>query len=480
MKYNFHKILALAVTMTILASTIIVGTTGKAAASPVNPNASQEVRDLLSYLYSVSGNKIISGQHNKVSDPDYYSDKIYTITGKYAGIWGCDFSYGSDLSTYRQELVNEAKRQWSAGSIVTLMYHQVFPTDSDTAGWNSCHPGSPISQDLFNNVVTPGTTEYNAWKAKMDTIASYLQQLEDAHVPVIWRPYHEMNGGWFWWGQQPKYKDLYIQTYNYLTNTKGLNNLIWVWNANSTPSSTYYPGSSYVDVVATDIYGGNSKFTSTTYNTCLSIANGKPIAVAECGDLPYNSTLDSQPEWAWLMLWDESNTDYNSDTEIKSFINYSRTLTRDEINIGSSPTPTPTPISTTIYEAEDLTKTASDTTNVVSDSTASGGSWVSLVANTTGDYIQFTVNVTQTGTYNVKYRYKAYNSRGKYQLSIGGTNQGSEVDQYASSATWREVDLGNVSFSSTGSKTFKFSVTGKNSSSSGYTGSVDYIKLTKQ
>ena len=145
-----------------------------------------------------------------------------------------------------------------------------------------------------------------------------------------------------------------------------------------------------------------------------------------------------------------------------------------------TPTPTPTPISTTIYEAEDLTKTASDTTNVVSDSTASGGSWVSLVANTTGDYIQFTVNVTQTGTYNVKYRYKAYNSRGKYQLSIGGTNQGSEVDQYASSATWREVDLGNVYFSSTGSKTFKFSATGKNSSSSGYTGSVDYIKLTKQ
>ena len=349
-KKIFSVIVAITMIAALAVPVVFFQKSAEAAVGPVNPNASQEARDLLNYLYNIKGMNIISGQHNKVSDPDYWSDKVYSITGKYTGLWGCDFSYGSNLSTYRQNLVNEAIEQWNNGAIVTIMYHQVFPTDDDTAGWNSVHPNSPIAQSKFNLVVTPGTAEYNAWKAKWDTIATYLQQLEDAKVPVLFRPYHEMNGGWFWWGQQPKYADLYKQTYNYLTNTKGLNNILWVWNANGTPSSTYYPGSSYIDVLATDVYGGN--FSSTIYNTMNSIANGKLISLGEVGDLPSISTLQSsQPNWVWFMMWDESGADYNTDAEIQAAINHSYTLTRNEIPhplpySGGTNTPTPTPTAT--------------------------------------------------------------------------------------------------------------------------------------
>jgi mannan endo-1,4-beta-mannosidase len=100
----------------------------------------------------------------------------------------------------------------------------------------------------------------------VDVIASYLSQLQDAHVPVLWRPYHEMNGVWFWWCDQKGengFKKLWIMMYDYMVNHHHLNNLIWVWDTNAPRSnpgdeafaySDFWPGAAYVDVLAADIY----------------------------------------------------------------------------------------------------------------------------------------------------------------------------------------------------------------------------------
>ncbi len=90
------------------------------------------------------------------------------------------------------------------------------------------------------------------------------------------------------------------------------------------------------------------------------------------------------------------------------------------------------------------------------------------------------LNVPQAGTYDVKVAVKMYSSRGIMQLSVNGTNVGPAKDQYVSSSAWVEFDIGNVTLSSAGSQPFKFTVVGKNSASSGYSISFDYIKLTPQ
>jgi mannan endo-1,4-beta-mannosidase len=84
-----------------------------------------------------------------------------------------------------------------------------------------------------------------------------LQELKDAGVIVLWRPFHEMNGGWFWWGA--KDPDTFIKVwrhmFDYFTKTKGLDNLLWVYSPNhGNKTAAYYAGDHYVDVVGLDAY----------------------------------------------------------------------------------------------------------------------------------------------------------------------------------------------------------------------------------
>ncbi|MEX1028782.1 MAG: carbohydrate-binding protein [Paenibacillaceae bacterium] len=133
-------------------------------------------------------------------------------------------------------------------------------------------------------------------------------------------------------------------------------------------------------------------------------------------------------------------------------------------------------------EGENLTTTVSTGDSYVnaSDSAASnyGLSYASVGA--VGDWVQYTVDVPVSGTYNVKVQVKKHPDRGTAQLYIDGTAQGSPIDEYLSTPSYDVVDLGDVTFSSAGSKQFKFQVTGKNASSSYYTLATDYISLTKQ
>jgi hypothetical protein len=134
------------------------------------------------------------------------------------------------------------------------------------------------------------------------------------------------------------------------------------------------------------------------------------------------------------------------------------------------------------YEAETAPSTGVPNARVFSWSEFSGGSGMVVDATQVGNYIAFVLNVPQAGTYDVKYASKLYPSRGIGRLSVGGANVGAAVDQYAatSGGIWKEFDVGNVTFATAGSYQFKFTVTGKNASSSGYGLTFDYIKLTPQ
>jgi beta-mannanase len=107
-----------------------------------------------------------------------------------------------------------------------------LPTEPDAGNWEG-GVVSRLSDAQWNDLITDGGTLNQAWKTRLDNYAQHLQYLEDNKVTVPFRPFHEMNQGVFWWAGRPGTNgtaELYRLTRDYLQNTKGLTNLIWVWD----------------------------------------------------------------------------------------------------------------------------------------------------------------------------------------------------------------------------------------------------------
>lgn len=126
-------------------------------------------------------------------------------------------------------------------------------------------------------------------------------------MPVLLRPVHEMNEGWSWWGGRPgangSRKRFQIVHDHYLA--QGLTNLVWVWNVKDTNMGSigdYWPGASYVDIATLDVWVKLAPSAS-DYQSMLNVAGGKPIALAEVGQVPSVSLLQAQPRWTYFMVW---------------------------------------------------------------------------------------------------------------------------------------------------------------------------------
>lgn len=302
-----------------LVAVLIIITAHLYAQEPVNPNASPEARTLLKYLYDIKGKGILTGNHNVQDDPRAWDVKLKLKNGWVEpAIYGNDFRYGSHVK-YRQRWINEAISQWKEdGKIITIMYHQARPMDDEASASFSESVQGEVSYAEFEGMLTSNHELNSAWKERMDDVAGYLQQLEDENIPVLFRPYHEMNGGWFWWGNKKynsQFKRLYRMTYDYLTNEKKLDNILWVLNFDdyNNDFAPYYPGDNYVDILATDVY--NAKFSKSHYNALKNLANGRPIAIGEVGEMISMERMKSEfPDYVWFMGWrglfvDDNTTD---------------------------------------------------------------------------------------------------------------------------------------------------------------------------
>ena len=312
---------------------------GAQSFKPVNRGASPEAQKLLSYLYSLRGKHTLSGQHNYNHELDKYMNVAQTLTGKYPAIWGTDFILGG-TKDYGQEIVDEARKKYQEGFIVTLMWHAGRPIDDPPYGWKESIQAE-LTNEQWKELTTSGTPLNRRWQSQVDQVASHLKQLRDAHVPVLWRPYHEMNGVWFWWGDKKGkdgYQKLWKMLFDRLVNFHGLNNLLWVWNANAPrdiPKDEafsyhyYYPGNDYVDVLATDVY--HFDYEQKDYNELLELADGKLIALGEVGELLKPEILEAQPNWAWFMVWSSWLVTDNTPERVKEVYSHPRTLTHDEV-----------------------------------------------------------------------------------------------------------------------------------------------------
>ncbi|MGB8261738.1 MAG: glycosyl hydrolase [Terracidiphilus sp.] len=312
-----------------------------AAAPPVNPHASPEARALLAYLDSISGKGILTGQHNYPNDGSRWTDLAYDLTAKYPGLFGQDFGFSAgddkDSVLSRPAMIEEAERQYKNGAVIALTWHEVRPTDDEPVTFHESVQGH-LTDYEWRQLLTPGTPLYNRWCAQVDVVAGYLRQLRDAHIPVLFRPYHEMNGGWFWWGGRPG-KDgsaaLYRQIYDRFVNVHHLDNLVWVWNVNAPnpdwpPIADYYPDAQFADVVTIDIYG---EFKQEYYDSMVALAAGKPIALAEVGYLPSVEVLNQQPRWTYFMEWSEWIHSANTVDQANAVFHAPQAINRDDARL---------------------------------------------------------------------------------------------------------------------------------------------------
>ncbi|HXX65519.1 MAG TPA: glycosyl hydrolase [Bacteroidota bacterium] len=310
---------------------------GERRFAPVDPDATPEAKSLLQYLYDISGKHILSGQHNYVSLPDTFPGRVQTITGKLPMVWGCDF-----IEYYKPgnaaKLVQEAYAKYKQGYIITLMWHAGRPQDDPPFGWKESMQGRMTDAE-WDELTTPGSALNHRWERQADTVASYLKDLQALGVPVLWRPYHEQNGVWFWWGNRKGQQGaarLYRMMFERFVRVHHLNNLLWVWDTSAPRRlfhdeayayEDFFPGLECVDVLAADIY--HSDFKQVHHDELCELAQGKVIALGEVGEVPSPVVLTMQPGWTWFMIWGNFVDTHNSPQQIRALYDDERVITHE-------------------------------------------------------------------------------------------------------------------------------------------------------
>ncbi|MGW4942049.1 glycosyl hydrolase [Actinoplanes sp. NPDC004185] len=294
--------------------------------APADPAATTSARRLLCYLYSVYGNHILSGQQESTwnGGPDYEMNYIYNIAKKYPAIRGQDMGDSPDFGA-------RGLSWWNAGGIPMVGYHMGSPAQ-DTDGYAGSQMNANISAAL-----TSGTADNNRLNTRLRKWADQLKVIQNGGGAVIFRPWHEASGTWFWWSKEgaSQYNRLWIYTYNFMRNA-GVHNLVYLHPFNGAPAAAWYPGKQYVDIGGADTYAGDHGPQTSMYNAARSVyGSTMPIALHENGPIPDPAQLQSSgTKWVLFNTWHSTwitDTSKNSANDIRTFYTSSYVLTRDEV-----------------------------------------------------------------------------------------------------------------------------------------------------
>jgi hypothetical protein len=283
---------------------------GFEADTPVTPGASREAQSLLTFFADTYGKKIISGQQDGWRRTNGLSAELNYITnttGKLPALLAMDVSGYTDKSPRHDTnhlLMNHAAEWFNQrNGIVEFCWH-----------WRA-----PMNEPVFytkdtrfdiSRAVTEGTPEHDAVLHDLDLIADELEILRDAHVPVLWRPLHEANGRWFWWGAggPEPFKKMWRMMFENFTVKHHLNNLIWVFSPGAeTDLAAWYPGDAYVDIIGQDHYpmDGNHGAAKDVFDELTKMTRGqKLVALGENGPMPDPKLIVSEKAgWLFFTTW---------------------------------------------------------------------------------------------------------------------------------------------------------------------------------
>lgn len=299
---------------------------------PVNKNATPEAKKLLEYLVDCAGNCIITGQHTQ-TNPMEERAYLKEVTGHYPKLVGFEMlSYSPNINfedaseaclteVYENEgTLETALALAKEGEIVPVFcFHWFSPLGGSDKAFYTEHTDFDPEQVLIE-----GTPEREAFYQDLSVIAKELRVFEENHIAVLWRPFHETEGTWFWWGSKggAVAAELYRMMYRYFVEEEKLNHLVWVW---STPTKEAYPGDEYVDVIGWDIYLPEKKATDYAEQYATLRENTTRTKVAALTEVGFNPDVDmlskSHTPWAFYMTWSHEfamDGEKNTKEELKS------------------------------------------------------------------------------------------------------------------------------------------------------------------
>lgn len=279
----------------------------------VNPNAQQEVVNILTYFNSIAGKKIILGQHTQTMEQaelHYISE----TTGKLPALCGFELlgyspnvNYEDSSEECLKEVIEargtlEKAWEWAKKKgLITFTWHWFSPLGGRDKAFYSEHTEFDVQR-----AVRTGTKQNKALLADMDYMAGLLKPFCDAHIPILWRPFHECDGNWFWWGRggPEVVKKLYCIMFERFTYRYHLDNLIWVFNASS---ADCYPGDDVVDIISCDMYP-DAHCHSDCGESLQALKEFSPAsklyAIGEIGPIPdVEAITEKGLEWIYYMTW---------------------------------------------------------------------------------------------------------------------------------------------------------------------------------
>jgi mannan endo-1,4-beta-mannosidase len=267
------------------------------------------------------------------------------VTGAFPAVYGHDFMHIADFSSgawydYEAKTARELTIDaYNRGGVNTYAWHYWNPVSKADFYWEKS-PVEAVSQ------IIPGGPSHSVYRNSLKEVADYAKTLVGADgnlVPVIFRPFHEFDGDWFWWGKAhcsvANYKLLYQFTVRYLRDSLGVRNFLYAWSPdkNFTTREEYlerYPGDEYVDLVGSDNYGdladaANPSVAAAKFKIVSDYgkANNKLAAMTETGSTSnlakanwYTANLLAvlklqQLELAYALVW--ANTKNNFYTPYK-------------------------------------------------------------------------------------------------------------------------------------------------------------------
>jgi len=239
----------------IAAMLLIVSTGSICALEPANPKTNPKARAILDYLEGLpqrADKRLLSGQFTDAGPAAKLAmcTAVHEKTNHWPAMIGLDYADfakgGLEYKTVNRVAAEYARQ----GGLVTISAHLYNPANPKGGGLRD------QGVDL-EKILTPGNEAHDRWMKELDSMAAGLRELQDAGVVVLWRPLHEMNGGWFWWGGKDPatFIRVWRHMFDYFTTTQGLDNLLWVYSPNhGEKTAAYYAGDRYVDIVGLDAY----------------------------------------------------------------------------------------------------------------------------------------------------------------------------------------------------------------------------------
>jgi mannan endo-1,4-beta-mannosidase len=237
----------------------------------IDPKATPETKSLFRNLHTLSQKHILFGhQHATEYGHGWYGDEnrsdVKSVTGSHPAVIGIDFS---GLSALPEDIIERNKKglkkiiedTYNRGGVITVAWHFMNPVSGGGFYWVDT-----VSKPAVRYII-PGGQAHNQYKKILETIAGLVNSCRGKDgklVPMIFRPFHEFDGDWFWWGRKhstvDEFKSLWKFTVQYLRDSLQVHNFLYAFSPDNRFNSEAeflerYPGNEWVDMVGMDNYG---------------------------------------------------------------------------------------------------------------------------------------------------------------------------------------------------------------------------------